>query len=128
MTTSARATHAIVLVLQHTIDAEAVKVVFHHGRVSLERVDGNLLKTHQCAHHHDTHTCNCLLFFLQHTVDAEAVKAVFPYGRVSLEMVDGGLRASSGIAISELGMTSLSYPTPGSNNSLQICTSQSPTL
>lgn len=38
-----------------------------------------------------------------HTVDAEAVKAVFPYGSVYLELVDGGLRASSGVAIPELG-------------------------
>lgn len=37
------------------------------------------------------------------SVDVEAVKAVFPYGRVYLELVDGGLRASSGIAIPELG-------------------------
>lgn len=33
----------------------------------------------------------------------QQVKAVFPYGSVHVEVVDGGLRASSGIAIAELG-------------------------
>jgi Conserved hypothetical protein (Lin0512_fam) len=48
----------------------------------------------------DDVSCCCAA---QDSVDVEQVKAVFPYGSVHVEVVEGGLRASSGIAIAELG-------------------------
>lgn len=37
------------------------------------------------------------------SVDTEAMKAVFPYGKVVTEVVEGGMKASSGVALPEMG-------------------------